>query len=114
MTKYAFLVGVIVVLGIAITAITLYGVRLNNEQYDRLKGIVIKWSAITTLLGVIVATFRVPYGAETITVVAAIGAFLARCLDVSVANFTDGAAPEYGDEPLADDYGEPLEDADEE
>ena len=114
MTKYAFLIGVIVVLGIAISAITLYGVRLNNEQYDRLKGIVIKWSAITTLLGVIVATFQVPYGAETITVVAAIGAFMARCLDVSVANFHDGATISEEDEPLADDWGEPLEGGEEE
>ena len=114
MTKYAFLIGVIVVLGIAITAITLYGIKLNNEQYDRLKGIVIKWSAITTLLGVIVATFRVPYGAETITVVAAIGAFMARCLDVSASNYNDGAIIYEDEEPLADDYGEAFEGGDEE
>lgn len=107
--RYAFLISVLIVLGIAITAITLYGVRLSNEQYDRLKGIVIKWSAITTLLGVIVATFKVQYGAETITVVAAIGAFMARCLDVSVANFHDGATITEDDEPLADDWGEPIE-----
>jgi len=114
MTKYAFLITVIVVLGIAITAITLYGIKLNNEQYDRLKGIVIKWSAITTLLGVIVATFNVSYGAETITVVAAIGVFLARCLNVSVANFNDGAAIHPDETPLADDWGEAIEGGEEE
>jgi hypothetical protein len=111
--KYAFLISVLAVLGIAVTAITLYGVKLNNEQYDRLKSIVINWSAITALLGVIVATFNVSYGAETITVVAAIGVFLARCLNVSIANFNDGAAIHPDEAPLADDWGEAIEGGDE-
>ena len=88
--KYLFLIVVLAVLAVAVTGVTLYGVRLTNEQYDRLKGIVIKWSGITTLLGVIVATFEVPYGEQTITTVAAIGAFLAYMLGVSDKHYTDG------------------------
>ena len=99
MTNYIFLIVVLAVLAAAVTVITLYGVRLSNEQYDRLKYIVIRWSGITTLLGVIVATFHFPYGEETITVVAAIGAFLAYMLGVSDKNYTEGAVihdPEEG------------------
>ena len=89
--KYAFLISVLVILAIAVSFITLRGICLDNDQYDRLKKIVIKWSGIVTLLGVIVATFSVPYGEETITIVAAVGAFLAYCLNVSDKSYNDGA-----------------------
>lgn len=112
MMNYVFLICVLVVLALSVTFVTFHGIKLNNEQYDRLKAIVHNWPAITTLLGVIVATFQIPFGAETITVVAAIGAFMAKCLDVSVANYNDGAVIHDDDEPLADDFGEAVEGGD--
>lgn len=90
MINYLFLIVVLAVLAIAVTIITLYGVKLTNEQYDRLKAIVVKWSGIVTLLGVLVSTFNFSYGEETITVVAAVGAFLAYVMGVSVKNYYDG------------------------
>lgn len=93
MTQYTFMIITLVLLLVIVGGITFFGVNLSNEQYDRLKGIVIKWSGITTFLGVIVATFPVPYGKETITLVAAIGALLAYALSVSIKNYVDGAMP---------------------
>jgi len=93
MANYTFMIVTLIALVIIVAGITFFGVNLSNEQYDRLKGIVIKWSGITTFLGVIVATFKAPYGNETITLVAAIGALLAYALNVSIKNYVDGAVP---------------------
>lgn len=102
-TQYLFMIIVLAVLAVALVVITLYGVNLTNDQYDRLKGIVIKWSGITTFLGVIVATFKTPYGNETITLVAAIGALLSYMLGVSDKNFTGGALTDVDAIPEGDD-----------
>ena len=93
MVNYTFMIVTLIALLVIVGGITFFGVNLSNEQYDRLKGIVIKWSGITTFLGVIVATFKAPYGNETITLVAAIGALLAYALNVSIKNYVDGAVP---------------------
>lgn len=87
MTQYIFMLTVLAVLAVAVICITLYGVNLSNDQYDRLKGIVVKWSGIVTFLGVLVSTFNFPYGEETITVVAAVGALLAYVMGVSAKNY---------------------------
>lgn len=102
MKQYAFLITTLAVLLVAVAFVTLHGVRLSNDQYDRLKTIVIRWSGITTFLGVIVATFNFPYGEETITVVAAIGAFMAYMLNISDKSYNDGAAIYDDDEALED------------
>jgi len=102
MRQYAFLITTLAVLAVAVIFVTLHGVRLSNEQYDRLKNIVIKWSGITTFLGVIVATFSFPYGEETITLVAAIGAFMAYMLNISDKSYNDGAAIYDDDKALED------------
>lgn len=104
MTKYAFLLIVLAVLAVGVTVITLYGVRLTNEQYDRLKAIVMKWSGIVTFLGVLVSTFTFEYGEETITVVAAIGAFMAYMLGVSDKHYTEGAVAEEDGDIDESDY----------
>lgn len=91
MEKYSFLITVFVVLAFAIIGITLRGPQLSNEQYDRLKNIVLKWPGIMTLLGVVVTVFAPPFGEETITLVAAVGAFLAYMLGVSDKKYTEGA-----------------------
>ena len=74
MSNYIFLIVVLAVLAVAVIGITLHGEQLTNDQYDRLKGIVLKWSGIVTFLDVLVSTFHISYGKETITVVAAISA----------------------------------------
>lgn len=89
--KYAFLIAVLGVLGVAVAIATLTNFRLSNEAYDRLKTLVLKWSGIVTFLGVLVSTFKFEFGEETITIVAAIGALLAYLLGVSNKNYVDGA-----------------------
>ena len=84
----------LLVLAAGVSVLTLFGVKLTNEQYDRLKEIVVKWSGITTFLGVIVATFKTPYGNETITLVAAIGALLAYAMGLSIKNYVNSTASE--------------------
>ena len=99
MANYTFLITVLVILAVAVIVITLHGVQLTNEQYDRLKKIVLKWPGILTLLGVIVNVFHPSFGEETITVVAAIGAFLSYMLGVSDKNYVEGTVihdPEEG------------------
>lgn len=97
MHDYIFMISVLVLLVLAICVITFSNIKLSNEQYDRLKAIVLKWPAILTFLGVIVATFTFTYGKETITIVAAIGALLERFLGVSHKTYTEGAVVEEGD-----------------
>ena len=88
--NYIFMIIVLVVLFIGISVLTFVDFTLSDWQYDRLKSIVLKWPALLTLLGVIVNTFPVPFGNETITLVAAIGAFLAHCLGISTKVYDAG------------------------
>ena len=103
MTNYLFLISVVTILVLGLMAITFCKFQLNNDQYDRLKYVVIKWPAITAFLSVIVSTFKtIPYGVETVTIVAAIGVLLAEILNVSKKRFNEGAEVIKGDEPLED------------
>lgn len=103
MANYSFLITVLVVLAAAVIGVTLRGIRLTNEQYDRLKKIVLKWPGILTLLGVIVNVFHPPFGEETITVVAAIGAFLSYILGVSDKNYVEGTVIHDVEEGINED-----------
>ena len=81
--NYIFLIVVLVVV-VAVLAIAAFtNFELDNEHYDRLKAVVIKWSYLVVFIGVIAKTFNIAYGTETVTVVAAIGAMLAGLLEVS-------------------------------
>lgn len=90
MHDYIFMIAVLVVLGLSILVVTFCNIKLSNDQYDRLKDYVSKWPYLLTFLGVLVTTFGFPNGEETLTIVAAIGALLARILGVSTKNFIDG------------------------
>lgn len=57
--------------------------RLSDEQYDRLKWIVTRWDYFVVFIALIVKTFEVPYGLETVTIVGGIGAMLAGLLHIS-------------------------------
>ena len=86
--NYLFLIVTLVIV-VAILCIAAFGkFRLTNEGYDRLKAVVIKWSYLVVFIGLIVKTFDIPYGVETVTIVAGIGAMFAGLLGISNVNFT--------------------------
>lgn len=81
--SYIFLILVIAVVA-AVLAIAMFtNFRLDDEHYDRLKWVVIRWSYLVTFIGLIVKTFAVPYGMETVILVGGIGAMLAGLLGIS-------------------------------
>lgn len=85
--NYLFLVIVLAVI-VAILAIASFGeFELDSEHYDRLKWLVIRWSYIVVFIGLVAKTFNVPYGTETVTIVAGIGALLAGLMNISSKNF---------------------------
>lgn len=85
--NYLFLIIVLAVI-VAILAIASFGnFELDSEHYDRLKWVVIRWSYIVVFIGVIAKTFNIPYGTETVTIVAAIGAMLAGLMNISSKSF---------------------------
>jgi hypothetical protein len=81
--NYLFLIIVLAVVLAVIAIAAFTNFELDNEHYDRLKWVVIRWSYISVFVGVIAKTFDIPYGVETVTIVAAIGAMLAGLLGVS-------------------------------
>jgi hypothetical protein len=94
-------------LAAAMIIVSFTRIKLTNEGYDRLKWLVVRWSGILTFLGALVSVFKFEHGAETITVVAAIGAFLAYMLGISEKDYNDGAAvdaKEGGVDEISDDY----------
>lgn len=81
--NYIFLILVIAAVA-AVLAIAMFtNFRLDDEHYDRLKWVVIRWSYLVTFIGLIVKTFAVPYGMETVILVGGIGAMLAGLLGIS-------------------------------
>lgn len=81
--SYIFLISVIAAVA-AVLAIAMFtNFRLDDEHYDRLKWVVIRWSYLVTFIGLIVKTFAVPYGMETVILVGGIGAMLAGLLGIS-------------------------------
>ena len=81
--SYIFLIAVITAVA-AVLAIAMFtNFRLDDEHYDRLKWVVIRWSYLVTFIGLIVKTFAVPYGMETVILVGGIGAMLAGLLGIS-------------------------------
>lgn len=104
------IITILVVVAVLIIA-TFTQFKLTNEAYDRLKWLVIRWSVIVTFIGVIVKTFDIPYGTETVTVVAAIGALLSGLLGISSYIFyTNGEQNKFNEDTLV----EMLEVSDEE
>ena len=86
--NYLFLIVTLVIV-VAILCIAAFGkFKLTNEGYDRLKAVVIKWSYLVVFIGLIVKTFDIPYGVETVTIVAGIGAMFVGLLGISNVNFT--------------------------
>ena len=112
--KYAFLIITLAVIAAVIGIAAFTNFRLDDEHYDRLKSLAMKWHYITVFVAAIVKVFEVPYGVETVAIVAAVGALMAGLLGVSTKEYNklqDMYVPEpedsysdkiYTDEELAD------------
>lgn len=87
--NYIFLIIVIAIVIAVLVIATFTKFRLDDEQYDRLKWVVIRWSYLTTFIGLIAKTFDLPYGVETVTIVAGIGAMLAGLLGISTQSYQE-------------------------
>ena len=85
--NYAFLIITLTVVLAIIGIAALTNFRLDNEHYDRLKSLAMKWHYITAFVAAIVKVFDLPYGVETVAVVAAIGALMAGLLGVSTKQY---------------------------
>lgn len=111
--KYAFLIATLLIVAAVIGIAALTNFRLDDEHYDRLKSLAMKWHYITAFVAAIVKVFEVPYGVETVAIVAAVGALMAGLLGVSAKEYNklqDMYVPEpedsysdkiYTDEELA-------------
>ena len=84
---YLFLIIVIAIVLAVIAIAAFTNLELDDEHYDRLKWLAIRWSVLVTFLGVLIKTFNFAYGTETVTVVAAIGALMAGLLGISAKNY---------------------------
>lgn len=81
--KYIFFISVVAIVFIVLAVAMFTNFRLDDEHYDRLKWVVIRWSYLVTFIALIVKTFDIAYGIETVTIVAGIGAMLAGLLGIS-------------------------------
>ena len=80
--------------------------RLSNKTYDFLK-----WFALVALpaFQVFWLTVGKVWSFPYLTEIGATGLFIAALLGLSSKSFTDGAVICEDEEPLADDWDEPLE-----
>lgn len=85
--NYLFLIITLTVILAVLVIATFTKFCITNEGYDRLKAVVVKWQYIVVFIALIVKTFEVPYGIETVTLVSGIGAMLAGLLDISNSNY---------------------------
>lgn len=86
--NYLFLIITLAVI-VAILCVAAFSkFKLSNEGYDRLKSVVIKWQYIVVFIALIVKTFDVAYGIETVTIVSGFGAMLAGLMGISNVNYT--------------------------
>ena len=85
--NYIFLISVVLIVLAVLVVASFTNFGLDNEHYDRLKWVVIRWSYLVTFIGIIAKTFNMPYGMETVTVVAGIGAMLAGLLGIANTNY---------------------------
>lgn len=104
--NYIFPIAVFATIAIVLGVASFTNFELDNYHYDRLKWVVIRWSYLVVFIGLIVKTFEIPYGTETVTLVAGLGAMLAGFLGISKSNW-DGEEIDDVDE---DEYdGDEIE-----
>lgn len=86
--KYLFLIITLAVIVGVLSIAVFTKFRLDDEQYDRLKWIVIRWQYLVAFVALIVKLFSVSYGVETVLLVAGVGVMLAGLLGVANKNYT--------------------------
>lgn len=86
---YLFLVIVILVVGAILAFASFSNFELDSEHYDRLKWVALHWDVLVVFVGLIVKLFDVPYGVETVSLVAGIGAALGGLLGISTKAFNE-------------------------
>ena len=84
---YVFLIAVVLAVFAALAIAAFTNFELDDMHYDRVKWIVIRGHYIVVFVGMLVETFKFPYGAETVTLVAGIFALLAGLLGISKSNY---------------------------
>lgn len=111
---YLFLI-IVVAVAIAVLGVAAFtNFELDDAHYDRLKWIVIKWSALVTFVGLIAKTFDIPYGMEAVTVLAGIGALMAGLLGISISNWKlDQPQITFNEDTIEDMLEVDYEDTDE-
>lgn len=95
--NYIFPIAVFATIAIVLGVASFTNFELDNYHYDRLKWVVIRWSYLVVFIGLIVKTFDIPYGTETVTLVAGLGAMLAGFLGISKSNWNGEEIDEYED-----------------
>lgn len=85
--EYLFMIIVLIaIVGVLVIA-AFTNFELDNEHYDRLKWITLRWAYLVTFVALIVKLFNFSYGIETVSLVAGIGAMMAGLLDISNTNY---------------------------
>lgn len=106
---FPILVGVFTIALVVIALIP--GIKLTNEQYDRLKWLSDKWELFVVFLGVITKAFDLPYAIATVTIFAGIGALLGGLLMKSNKDYKSNfPIEEDGDIDYADECDEEGDD----
>lgn len=101
--NYLFLIITLTVILAVLVIATFTKFCITNEGYDRLKAVVVRWQYIVVFIALIVKTFEVPYGIETVTLVSGIGAMLAGLLDISNSNYVGEKTTKMFNEDLLKD-----------
>ena len=85
--NYIFLIAVIEIIAVVLGIAMFTNFELDDKHYDRLKWLVIRWDCIVVFIGLIAKTFNIPYGIETVVIVAGIGVMIAGLMGVSTSNW---------------------------
>lgn len=85
--NYIFPIAVFTTVAIVLAVASFTNFELDNYHYDRLKWVVIRWSYLTTFIGLVATTLEMPYSTETVTLACGIGAMLAGFLGISKSNW---------------------------
>lgn len=108
--SYIFFISVIAVVVMVLAVASFTSFELDDYHYDRLKWITMRWSYIVTFIALIVKTFDISYGIETVTIVAGIGAMFAGLLDISTKEYEK--RPSFEEEEIDDIFEEEVNDDD--
>lgn len=101
--SYIFPIAVFATLVLVLAVASFTNFELDNYHYDRLKWVVAKWTYLVTFFALIVKTFDIPYGVETVALVAGLGAMLAGLVDISAKNWDGEELDMYEEDEEGDE-----------